>query len=143
LPPPCGLAARGSLRITAGGMRTSTLLLAAALAAAFFTGCRERGDQAIAYGDDLGQEWTPPAGAKQMRISVENYFTRDVVINADAPGVHYELTVGPIRKRHMIVPAADYKITAFTQERSTGMNYLYVTKDDRNGARALLVKIRF
>lgn len=110
---------------------------------ALLAGCGEQGDKAVADGDGLGQDWRPPPGAKQMRISVENYFTRDVVVLADAPGLHYELTVGPIRKRYVIVPDADYKVTAYTEERSTGNNFLYVDRDDRNGARALLVKIRF
>ena len=117
--------------------------LALALAFLALAACGERGDKAIASGDGLGQDWRPPAGAAQMRISVENFFTRDVVVLADAGPAHYELTVGPIRQRYMIVPAADYKIRAYTEERSTGMNFLYVNPDDRNGARGLLVKIRF
>ena len=104
-------------------------------------GCGERGDKAIAYGPELGQEWAP-AGPKQMRISVENYFTRDIVVQADAPGRHYELTVGPIRQRHMIVPEAKYEITAYTREKSTGTTQLWVDVDDRNGAKGLWVKIR-
>ena len=123
-------------------MRLPARLLLALLVAGFLAGCGERGAKAIAYGDGLGQEWTPAAGG-QMRIAVENYFTRDVVVQADAPGLHYELTVGPIRKRYMIVPEAEYKITAYTEERSTGLNFLYVTPDDRNGAKGLWVKIRF
>jgi hypothetical protein len=115
-----------------------------ALAALLTAGCTgESGDKAIAYGDGLGQEWTPPAGGKQMRIAVENYFTRDVLVVANAPGLHYELTVGPIRKRYMIVPEAEYEIKASTEERSTGMNYLYVTPEENNGAKCLHVKIRF
>ena len=43
-------------------------------------------------------------GLHLMRISVENYFTRDVVVHADAPGLHYELTVGPVRQRYMVIP---------------------------------------
>ena len=104
-------------------------------------GCGERGDKAIAYGPELGQEWVP-TGPKQMRISVENYFTRDIVVQADAPGLHYELTVGPIRKRYMIVPEAKYEITAYTREKSTGTTQLWVNADDRNGAKGLWVKIR-
>lgn len=104
-------------------------------------GCAERGDKAIAYGDGLGQEWTP-AGPKQMRISAENYFTRDVIVHADAPGAHYELTVGPIRKRYMIVPAANYQIQAYTLGKSTGGVQLYVGADNRNGANGLMVRIR-
>jgi len=124
-------------------MRRLAPLFLLLLIAAFCAGCGERGDKAIAYGDGLGQEWTPPAAGQQMRISVENYFTRDVVVLANAPGLHYELTVGPIRKRYMIVPEAEYKITAYTEERSTGLNFLYVNPDDRNGAKGLWVKIRF
>jgi hypothetical protein len=105
------------------------------------SGCAERGDKAIAYGDGLGQEWKP-TGPKQMRIAGENYFTRDVVIQADAPGLHYELTVGPIRKRYMIVPEAKYEIKAYTEERSTGLMKLYQQGDDRNGAKAIWVRIR-
>jgi hypothetical protein len=122
-------------------MRRSSLILFAALAAALFSGCAEKGDKAIAYGDGLGQDWKP-AAAGQMRIACENYFTRDVVVQADAPGVHYEMTVGPIRKRYMIVPEAKYEIKAFTEERSTGLMHLYVNADDRNGAKGLHVKIR-
>jgi len=103
-------------------------------------GCGERGDKAIAYGKGLGQEWTGAPG--QMRISAQNFFTRDVVIHADAPDAHYELTVGPIRERHMIVPEAKYEIQAFTKEKSTGMMKLYIDPDDRNGAKGLWVKIR-
>jgi len=105
-------------------------------------GCGERGDKAIAYGDGLGQEWTP-AAPKQMRIAIENYFTRDVTVTADAPGAHYEMTVGPIRKRYMIVPEADYKLEAYTEERSTGIMKLYEQPDNRNGARGVWLKIRF
>jgi len=104
-------------------------------------GCAEQGDKAIAYGDGLGQDWKPTA-PKQMRIAGENYFTRDVVIQADAPGLHYELTVGPIRKRHMIVPEAKYEIKAYTEERSTGLMKLYTQGDDRNGAKGIWVRIR-
>ena len=43
----------------------------------------------------------------------------------------------------MIVPEADYQITASTQERSAGLNYLYVIPEEHNGARCLHVKIRF
>lgn len=124
-------------------MRPPAWLPLALLIAALCAGCGEHGAKAIAYGDDLGLEWSAPAGSKQMRISVENYFTRDVVVEADAPGLHYELTVGPIRKRYMIVPEAEYKITAYTEERSAGINKLYVIPDDRNGAKGLRVKIRF
>jgi len=73
----------------------------------------------------------------------EFFHTRDVVIEADGGGRHYELTVGPVRERFMIVPEAEYKIKATTQERSTGMNYLYVDKIMENGAKGLHVKIRF
>jgi hypothetical protein len=107
-----------------------------------FAGCAEDGDKAIAYGDGVGQDWKPTA-PKQMCISAENYFTRDVVVHADAPGAHYELTVGPVRKRYMIVPEARYEIKAFTEERSTGNNFLWVSPDDHNGAKGLRVKIRF
>lgn len=104
------------------------------------SGCGERGDKAIAYGKDLGQDWAGAPG--QMRISGQNFFTRDVVIYADDPGARYELTVGPIRERYMIVPEAKYEITAFTPEKSTGVMQLYADKDDRNGAKGLWVKIR-
>ena len=77
-----------------------------------------------------------------MRITGENLFTRDVVISAAAPGKYYELTIGPIRERYMIVPAATYEIQAWTQERNTGAVKLYVGDDDRNGAKGLRVKIR-
>ena len=105
------------------------------------TGCGERGDKAIAYGKGTGDDWKPTA-PKQMRIAVENSFTRDVVLAADAPGAHYELTVGPIRERYMIVPEAEYEIRAWTQEKSTGNVKLYESPDDRNGAKGLRVKIR-
>ncbi|HVU17039.1 MAG TPA: hypothetical protein VHD32_08935 [Candidatus Didemnitutus sp.] len=116
--------------------------VALVLVAFLATSCGERGDKAISYGDELGQDWRPPAGAAQMRISVENYFTRDVVVQADAGSAHYELTVGPIRKRYMIVPTANYEINATTEERSTGTTLLHVRPDDRDGAHALLVSIR-
>ena len=126
-------------------MKRATLFLAALLLAPcsllFLAGCGERGDKAIAYGKELGQEWVP-TGPKQMRISAENYFTRDVVVQADAPGLHYELTVGPIRQRYVIVPEAKYEITAYTREKSTGSVKLWVNPDDRNGAKGLWVKIR-
>jgi hypothetical protein len=77
-----------------------------------------------------------------MRITAENSFTRDVVVMADAPGAHYELTVGPIRERYMIVPEATYDIQAMTREKNTGNVKLYVSPDDRNGAKGLRVKIR-
>ncbi len=117
------------------------LSLALVLATLFLAGCAERGDKAIAYGDDLGQDWKPTA-PKQMRIAVENYFTRDVVVQADAPGFHYELTVGPIRRRHMIVPEAGYRIEAYAAGDTAGNVQLFVDKDDRNGAKGLWVKIR-
>ena len=104
-------------------------------------GCSERGDKAIAYGDELGREWKPSA-PKQMRISVENYFTRDVVVTAAAPGLHYELTVGPVRRRYMIVPAEKYEITAVADGDTAGNVHLHVDPDDLNGARNLWVKIR-
>lgn len=130
------------LRRKTSTMRRLPLLLSTALVAVFLFGCSEKGDKAIAYADGLGQEWKPAAPG-QMRIACENYFTRDVVIHADAPGAHYEMTVGPIRKRYMIVPEAKYEIKALTEEKSTGMNYLYVNPDDRNGAKGLHIKIRF
>ena len=114
----------------------------AALAVALLTAsCGESGAKAIAYGDDLGQDWNPPAGAQQLRIGAENYFTRDVVVVAIATGLHYELTVGPIRKRYMIVPDAHYEITAYTHG-DTGMVKLEVDEDNRHGAKGLWVKIR-
>ena len=123
-------------------MKRLALLATAALATFLFTGCGENGDKAIAYGDGLGQEWAPPAGAKQMRISADNSFTRRIVVVAEAPGVHYEMTVRPIRERYMIIPEGNYTITAFTEQRSTGMTKLWVNPDNRNGGKGLLVKIR-
>jgi hypothetical protein len=117
----------------------SVLLLCAAVL--LLTGCAERGDKAIAYGKGTGDDWKPAASG-QMRIAVENSFTRDVVLSATAPGKYYELTVGPIRERYMIVPEAAYEIQAWTQEKKTGNVKLYVTGDDRNGAKGLRVKIR-
>jgi hypothetical protein len=116
-----------------------SLLLCSALL--LLTGCGERGDKAIAYGKGKGREWTP-AGPGQLRIGVENYFTRDVIVMADAPGVHYELTVGPIRERYMIVPEGKYEVTAVTKERNTGMMRLHVDPEDIAGAKGLRVQIR-
>jgi hypothetical protein len=130
------------LRFAAAGMRHLLLFAVIGLATLLLAGCGEHGDKAIAYGDELGQEWKPAAGVQQMRISVENSFTRKIVVFADSPQAHYELTVGPIRDRHMIVPAGTYEITAFTEGKSVGMTKLWVNPDDRNGAKGLLVKIR-
>ena len=105
-------------------------------------GCGENGDKAIAYGDGIGRGWHPPPGEKQMRIAVENSFTRDVLVQADAPGMHYEITVRPVRDRYMIVPEAKYEIKASTEGHSTGLNYLYVMPDDGDGFKGLRVKIR-
>jgi hypothetical protein len=124
-------------------MERSLLLLTAAVAAVLLASCAEKGDKAILYGDGLGKEWRPPAGGGQMRICCENYFTRDVVVQADGGGKHFEMTVGPVRKRFMIVPEADYQIKAYTEEKSAGMNNLYVDKIQENGANGLHVKIRF
>jgi hypothetical protein len=66
-----------------------------------------------------------------------------VVVQVDGDGKHYELTVGPVRKRFMIVPEAEYTVKAFTQEKSAGMNFLHVDKIQENGAKGLHVKIRF
>ena len=104
-------------------------------------GCAEKGDKAIAYGDGLGQEWQP-TGPKQLRLSAENFFTRDVVVIAEAPGLHYELTIGPIRQRHMIIPAEKYEITAYADGDTAGNVKLHVDPDDRNGGKGLWVKIR-
>ena len=136
------IASRANLTAQKGpAMKRSPMFFAAVVAAVFFSGCAEKGDKAIAYADGLGEDWTP-AAPKQMRIACENYFTRDVVVQADAPGVHYEMTVGPIRKRYMIVPEAKYEIKAYTEERSTGLMHLYVNANDKNGAKGLHVKIR-
>ena len=124
-------------------MKRSLLFMTVVLAAVWLAGCAEKGDKAILYGDGLGKEWRPPAGGGQMRICCENYLTRDVVIQADGGGRHYELTVGPVRKRFMIVPEGEYEIKAFTEEKSAGMNNLYVDKIQENGAKGLHVKIRF
>jgi hypothetical protein len=124
-------------------MKRSLVFFAAALAAVSLTGCAEKGDKAILYGDGLGKEWRPPAGGGQMRICAENYFTRDVVVQADGGGKHFELTVGPVRKRFMIVPEAEYEIKAYTEEMSAGITRLYVDKVQENGAKGLHVKIRF
>jgi hypothetical protein len=110
------------------------------LSVLLLAGCGERGDKAIAYGQELGQDWAGAPG--QMRISVQNFFTRDAVICADTPNAHYELTVGPIRERYMIVPEAKYEITAYTNEKSTGTTQLHVDPDDRGAAKGLWVKIR-
>ncbi len=115
--------------------------LAVACAALLFAACTERGDKAIAYGKGRGRDWKP-ATPGQMRIAVENYFTRDVVVVAEAPGAHYELTVGPIRERYMIVPEAKYEITASTEERSTGMMRLHIDPEDIAGAKGVRVQIR-
>jgi hypothetical protein len=123
-------------------MKRLLFLSAVALAAAFLAGCGERGDKAIAYGDGLGQDWKPTGAAPQMRIAAQNFFTRDVIVYADAPGVHYEMTVGPIRERYMIVPLGKYEITATTRGNSAGMSKLWVDPDDRGAAKGLLVKIR-
>jgi hypothetical protein len=123
-------------------MRRLLQLSAAALAVALLAACGERGDKAIAYGDGLGQEWVPAGEAPLLRISVQNSFTRDVIVRADAPGSHYELTVGPIRERYMIVPLGKYDISAVTKERDTGNTKLWVNPDDRGKAKGLLVKVR-
>ena len=107
----------------------------------FLTGCGERGDKAVANGDGLGQEWAP-AKPHLLRISAENYFTRDVVVRADAPGLHYELTIGPIRQRFMVVPDEKYEITAYAAGDTAGNVKLFVDRDDRNGGKGLWVKIR-
>ena len=111
------------------------------IVASLFAGCSERGDKAVAYGDGLGQEWAP-AKPHLLRISAENYFTRDVVVHADAPGLHYELTIGPIRKRFMVVPDEKYEITAFADGDTAGNVKLSVDRDDRNGGKGLWVKVR-
>jgi hypothetical protein len=105
------------------------------------TGCGERGTKAIAYGNDLGENWKSSVGDNLICISVENFFTRDVVIHANSDAAHYELTVGPIRQRHMIVPAADYKIEAFTNERRATNMKIFVTPAERNGVKDLRIKI--
>jgi hypothetical protein len=138
----CRLATSAGSRFAAGGMRRLLLVSTAVLAALLPAGCGERGDQAIAYGAHLGQDWKPPAGAKQLRIAVQNSFTRDVIVYADAPGAHYELTVSPISERYMIVPEAKYEISATTEGQSTGMTRLWVEPDNRNGGKGFLVKIR-
>ena len=117
----------------------SLLLLCTALL--LLAGCGERGDKAIAYGKGRGREWTP-AAAGQMRIAVENYFTRDVIVMADGPRAHYELSVGPIRERYMIVPEGKYEITAVTPTQKTGNMRLHVDPEDINGAKGLRVQIR-
>ncbi len=123
-------------------MRPRTQFFLVVLLAGFFAGCGEKGDKAIAYGKGLGQEWSAPAGAKQMRISAENFFTRDVVISADSAAAHYEMTVGPIRRRYMIVPEGSYEIQAFSVADAVGHVRLRVDPDDRNGAKGLWVQIR-
>lgn len=85
------------------------------LLALLVAGCGERGDKAIAYGNDMGESWNPSAPG-QMRIAAYNLFTQDVVITAVAPGKHYELTVGPIRQRYLVLPRADYEIRVWTRE---------------------------
>lgn len=116
------------------------LLLCSALL--LLTACGERGDKAIAYGSGTGADWKPSAPG-QMMITAQNLFTRDVVIVALAPGKHYEMTVGPIRERYMIVPDAKYKIEAWTGEkRASGVVHLYVGFDKHDGYNAIPVKIR-
>jgi hypothetical protein len=106
-------------------------------------GCAEIGDKPIASGEGLGEIYKAPAGSKQMRIAIENYFTRRVTVEVIGAGKHYHVLVGPIRKRHIIVPEGKYEVKAWTEERSTGGNYLHVTPFTANGMNGLSVRIRF
>lgn len=106
-------------------------------------GCAEKGDKTIVSGEGLGETYKAPAGSKQMRIAMENYFTRRVTIEVTGGGKQYQVVVGPIRKWHIVVPEAKYEIKAWTEERSTGGNYLHVTPFTANGLNGLWVRIRF
>lgn len=119
-------------------------LLATGLALVL-AGCpQQKGDQPIASGEGKGDDWKPPAGSPKLTcIAIENYFTRDVTVEATGGGKHYVVTVGPVRKSYVIVPDVKYEIKAWTEERSTGGNFLHVTPFTRNGMNGLWVRIRF
>jgi len=109
----------------------SLLLLAA---------CGQRVDHPIAMGDGFGREWSGAPG--QVRISVNNRLTREIVAHVDAPKAHYEITVGPGHQRHMIVPDAEnnFKFSLYYSDgKEVGGNYMET--DDRNGAKGRLIDI--
>jgi hypothetical protein len=102
---------------------------------------REKGDAPLARGKGFGYEWNSGNQSAILRVSVQNFFTRDSVVALDGNGRHFELCVGPVRDAYMIVPKGNYRVTAWTFGNSVGTMRFDVQKDDRNGARGVIVKI--
>lgn len=115
-----------------------TVLLAFALA-----GCGEKGDKAILYADGLGRDWKAPAGEAQLRVAVQNSFTSNATVMADGEGRHYEMKVGPIRDRYMIIPAGQYEFSAYAVGRTVGETKLKITPEDTSAtSKGFLLQIR-
>ncbi len=107
------------------------------------TGCGEKGDKAIHYAAGLGREaGDVSAGPGQLRVAVQNSFTREAVVICEGPTGHYEITVRPTRERYMIIPAGEYEFTAYTYGREIGGIRLNPIPENLGASKGFYVQIR-
>ena len=109
-------------------------------------GCsRESGLRPVTRGSGLGEEWTFQGDPSSvMRVSVQNSFTRDVYVDLSASGATYQLIVGPIRERFMVIPKKDYDIKVRTNGPSSDPDYIHYYRSDtlKNGISGIFLRIR-
>ena len=107
------------------------------------TGCGEKGDKAILYAAGLGREaGDVSAGPGQLRVAVQNSFTREAVVICEGAAGHYEITVRPTRERYMIIPAGEYEFSAYSYGKSLGNTQLRVVPENLATSKGFLVQIR-
>ncbi|HUJ45136.1 MAG TPA: hypothetical protein VLW52_16195 [Opitutaceae bacterium] len=106
---------------------------------------REMGDAPVTRGDGLGETWVD-AGQRPNLVmyAVRNSYTRDILFALESSGAHYELVVGPVRERFMVVPKGDYQIRIATSGSSAVEDYIHYYPEPcaRHGVQGILIKVR-
>ena len=99
----------------------------------------------IARESGLGEGWSYQGSASSVWIvAVQNSFTRDVTVDIRSSSAAYQLIVGPVRDRFIVIPKGDYDIKVSTLGRSSVARYIhfYEQKTLRNGIAGVLLKVR-
>ena len=103
------------------------------------------GDQPVARGDGLGESWTNAGQQPNLVMyAVRNSYTRDILVALESGNVHYELVVGPVRERFMVVPKAACEIKITTSGSSAVEDYIHYYPEPcaRQGAQGILIKVK-
>jgi len=103
------------------------------------------GDQPVARGDGLGETWSNAGQQPNLVMyAVRNSYTRDILVALESGNVHYELVVGPVRERFMVVPKAAYEIKITTSGSSAVEDYIHYYPEPcaRQGAQGILIKVK-